>query len=214
MGLQNRNNTTVYVRLKEQTYSEDGKQKTKYGFIVNKDDIPYSELEGTVKSVYYRNEEYEGQKIRKFVVILEDDELYNFSVNVETSVYPNLVGFLSNIDVNRPITMIPMSETVQKDGKEYSKRAVLISQDGQYMKSYFNENNPLPKWNMVKINNKMIADKTDFLNALEEHVTNNLATKFEEFDYKATKQEDRQKPQQEQTTTNALPWEDESDLPF
>ena len=67
-------------------------------------------------------------------------------------------------------------DTINKDGKEVTRRTILVSQNGVYAKSYFtkDDNKGLPKWNMVKVGNKTVTDKTEYLEFLENFVLTNL----------------------------------------
>jgi hypothetical protein len=166
MALNNTNTNTKFVKLK------DGK------FYLGKDlETPYSELEGTITKAYYKDEEYEGSPLRKFIIVLSDDTgNYQLSLNVESSSYGNLISFLKNVDVNEVLTLHPKMETSNKDGKEFTKRSILVSQNGKFAKSYFTKENThgLPVWNIVKIGNKKVIDKTDYLAFLEEFSMNDL----------------------------------------
>lgn len=160
MGLNNRSANTKYVRLK------DGK------FYLGKDlETPYTELEGTIVKAYYKNEEFEGTPIRKFILAVEDnDDTYQLNLNVESTSYSALISFLANVDVSKPVTLHPKMEMHVKEGKEVAKRTILVSQNGKFAKSYFTKEDPkgLPAWNVVKVGNKKVTDKSEFLAFLED----------------------------------------------
>lgn len=198
MGLNNRSANVKYVRLK------DGK------FYLGKDlETPYTELEGTITKTYYKNEEYEGAPIRKFIMVMEDgDDTFQLSLNVESSSYSGLISFLGNVDVTKPLTLHPKMDNQIKDGKEISKRTILVSQNGKFAKSYFTKEDPkgLPIWNVVKVGNKKVIDKTDFLNFLEVF-TDKLFANVGPVE-KVAKKEDFDDLPEDTSTTEVLPWDE------
>lgn len=167
MGLGNSKQNIKYLRLKE------GK------FYVGKDtETPYGELEGLITGMRYKDEEYEGDKKRKLILTIyaeDEDQTYQLGLNVETRNYSSLVSFLRNADLTKPLTLHPKYETSNKDGKDVKTFSILVSQNGQYCKGYFTKDNAngLPKWKTVKVGNKKITDKSDYLEYLEEFVTRN-----------------------------------------
>lgn len=165
MGLQNRSSNLSYVRLK------DGK------FFLNKDsDKPYDQLEGTITKMYFKNEDYKGTPQRKLIVVISDSgENYHIGLNVESASYTTLVSFLKNVDISKPLTLHPKMEMVNRNGEDYPKRSILVSQNGTYAKSYFSKANPngLPEWSSVKVGNKTVTDKSEFTDFLEKFVTEN-----------------------------------------
>ena len=171
MALKNRDNSRQYVRLK------DGK------FYLGKDlDTAYEELEGTITSMYYKDEEYEGAPLRKLIVIISDGEdNYQLGLNVETSNYSTFVSFLKNVDISRKLTIHPKMD-IKKDGdKEVTRRSLLVSQDGKFAKSYFtkDENHGLPKWEVVTVGKKKVTDKSAYLEFLEKFATENFVNKIQ-----------------------------------
>lgn len=170
MALKNREQNLTYLRIKE------GK------FYIGKDtEKPFDELEGQITSLRYKDEEYEGKPIRKLlVVVTENGQNYQFGVGVETTSYCSLVGFLKNIDISRSLVLHPKEQPIE--GSENKKRSILVSQEGKYAKGYFTKDTPngLPKWDIVVVGKKNIADKTAYLDFLEEFVSKELVPKLGE----------------------------------
>lgn len=171
MALKNRDNSRQYVRLK------DGK------FFLGKDlETPYEELEGTITSLSYRDEEYEGAPLRKLIVVISDgDDNYQLGLNVETSNYSTFVSFLKNVDISKKLTIHPKMD-LKKDGdKEITRRSLLVSQDGKFAKSYFtkDESHGLPKWEVVTVGKKKVTDKSAYLEFLENFVKENFIAKLQ-----------------------------------
>lgn len=170
MGLKNRNENLQYLRIK------GGK------FYIAKDETtPYQELEGQVVELKYKDEDYEGKPQRKLVLILQDGEnKYHLGVNVETASYSNLVNFLGNTDLSKPIALHPKEDTITKDGKPFTKKTILVSQGGKFVKSYFTkeDNKGLPEWKSVTVSKKVVLDKSEYLDFLENFVMTQLATQL------------------------------------
>lgn len=167
MALKNRTDQKKYVRIK------DGK------LYIGKDlETPYDEIEGTVTNMYYKNEEYNGAPLRKLIVILSDDEdNYQLSINTESNSYSALVSFLRQVDLTKPVTLHPMEETVKKDGApDVQKKTILVSQEGKFAKSYFTKDNThgLPRWEQVTVGKKKVTDKSAYHEFLEQFVTDEL----------------------------------------
>lgn len=204
MALKNRDQSKKYLRLKE------GK------FYINKEETPYEELEGTITGIRYKDEEYEGAPIRKLAIIIADeDDTYELGLNVESSNYTSLVSFLKNVDINKPLTLHPKVDVQNKDGKEVTRRSILVSQDGKYAKSYFSKDsgNTTPEWKTVKVGNKKITDKTDFLEFYEDFVKENLISNLATGSVitRETEQTTKQNVVAENDSfesTEKLPWED------
>jgi hypothetical protein len=203
MALKNRDNNKKYLKLK------DGK------FYINKEETPYEELEGTITNIRYKDEEYEGAPIRKLAIVISDeDDNYELGLNVESSNYTSLVSFLKNVDINRPLTLHPKVDVQNKDGKEVTRRSILVSQDGKYAKSYFSvsSGNTTPEWKIVKVGNKKITDKTEFLEFYEDFVKENFIAKLNSGDL-ITKEDapvTKKQPEVEDDTFDPdekLPWE-------
>lgn len=172
MALKQRDDSKKYLRVK------DGK------IYIGKDlETPYDEIEGTVNKLQFKDEEYEGKPQRKLIMVMSDSEgSYQLNFNVESSTYSSLVGFLANVDLSKPITLHPRMEVVNRDGTDYSKRSMLVSQEGKFAKSYFtkDEAHGLPRWDVVVVGKKKVVDKEAYLDFLEQFVTKKLASQLTE----------------------------------
>lgn len=167
MGLkENASSGVQYVRLK------DGK------FYLNSDlTKPYDELEGMLTGIRFKDDEWEGNKIRKCNFGLTDSETgitYVVGLSVDSSYFSTLVGFLKNADLTKPMTFHPKVNKYKKEDKtDGERRTIMVSQDGVFLKSFYSKDsgNKLPDFKKVKVSNKIVYDKTDFLEAIEEVVT-------------------------------------------
>lgn len=166
MALKNNDSKGIkYVRIK------DGK------FYLNTDlDTAYDELEGLITGIRFKEDVFEGKPIRKCNFGLSDEtdgSTYVISVSVDSSYFSSLVGFLKNADITKTLTLHPkISKYKKDDGSEGERRSILVSQDGTFLKNFYGKDtgNKLPEFKKVKLNGKLVYDKTDFLEALEEIV--------------------------------------------
>ena len=164
MALKNRETNLTYLRLKDGKFYE-GKNEQPSG----------EELEGTIVKMYYKDEEYEGTPLRKLIIVMQDgSEKYQLGLNVESRNYSSLVSFLKNADLTKPLTLHPKSEK-RKDGEEGTSNSILVSQNGKFMKGYFTKDNPggAPQWKQVRVGKKLVTDKSEYLEFLENFVTEN-----------------------------------------
>ncbi len=157
MGL-NKRQSANYLRIKEgKLYLGTDKEC--------KD--PYDEITGTIKGFSFKEDEFEGQKIRKLVVKIESDgENYLLSFPFDSSYTTTLVSFLKNADLSRTVTLVP---SLKKEGDK-TRRALLVSQDGTFMKHFYTKDNPngLPQMKQ-KRNGKW--DKDDMMDFIEDVIT-------------------------------------------
>lgn len=201
MGLKNNTQTIKYLRIKE------GK------FYLGKDtESPFGELEGTITGLRYKNEEFDGAPLRKLIITVNDGtDTYQVGLNVESQNYNTFVSFLRNADLTKPVTLHPKLEAGNKDGKDFKKHSILVSQDGTYLKGYFTKATPngLPEWKSVKVGNKKVTDKSEFLEFLEQFVTRNyipVVTKGAVYNSVVEKTGTLVEAETE-TTDDLLPWD-------
>lgn len=164
MGLKN-SATLKFVRLR------DGK----FYLGADKENF-YNELEGTITDLSFKTDEFEGQKIKKLVIKLVDDEseTYVLSIPFESGYTSSLIGFIKNADLSKPITLSPSAKE-KPDGK--SERRIFVRQNGENLKSFYTKDNPngLPSMKkVVKKSGKVEWDKEDYLDFLENVVLNEL----------------------------------------
>ena len=79
MGLNKRNSNVTYLNLKEgKIYESTDKEKTN----------PYDEVSGIITNFSFREDEFEGTKIRKFNIVLTDGETdYVLGMKVDSSYF-------------------------------------------------------------------------------------------------------------------------------
>ena len=163
MGLKTNTAKAQYVKLKEgKFYMPDNLEQ------------PYDELEGTITNMYFKDDVFNGQPIRKLYVALSDAEtvsIVNMSVN--SSNFSSFVNFAKNADLTKPLSLVPVYKMVSKGGEDKPNSSILIEQNGKFIKSYFTKDskNGLPEMKQVKISGKLVWDKTDFTEFLENIVT-------------------------------------------
>ncbi len=216
MGLKNREGgKTVYVKMK------DGK------FYLSTDkelETPFEEMYGTITDVYLKDEVYNKIPNRKVYFVLEDGvERMIIGFNIEATMTCGLIGFLKNADLTQPLSFVPKFEVVKKDGQEYKRKSILVTQNGKFLKSLFTKENPNGLPAMQKIERrggKVEWVKDEMLDFLENIITNEFKPKVNanKGNVSVVVQELPPVSTAKATTTSALPWDngeaDEDDLPF
>lgn len=168
MGLNKRNSNVTYLNLKEgKIYESTDKEKTN----------PYDEVSGIITNFSFREDEFEGTKIRKFNIVLTDGETdYVLGMKVDSSYFSTVISFLKNANLSEEITLVPFYKK-EKDGK--ISLGILVKQGG-FLKHFYTKDNPngLPAFNKVRINGKDVWDKTDYMAFLENVVNTELKPKL------------------------------------
>jgi hypothetical protein len=216
MGLKNREGgKTVYVKMK------DGK------FYLSTDkelETPFEEMYGTITDTYLKDEVYNGIPNRKVYFVLEDGvERMIIGFNVEATMTGGLIGFLKNADLTQPLSFVPKFEVVKKDGQEYKRKSILVTQNGKFLKSLFTKGSPNGLPPMQKIERrggKVEWVKDEMLDFLENIITNEFKPKVNanKGNVSVVVQELPPASADKKSTTSTLPWDngeaDEDDLPF
>lgn len=217
MGLKNRDGgKTSYVKMK------DGK------FYLSTDkelETPFEELYGTVTDTYLKDEVYNGVPNRKVYFVIEDGvERMIIGFNVEATMTCGLIGFLKNADLTQPLSLVPKFEVIKKDGQEFKKKSVLVTQNGKFLKSFFTKENPngLPAMQRIeRRGGKVEWVKDELLDFLENIITNDFKPRVNanKGNVSVVVQELPPVSTEKVSTTTTLPWDSgdeagDEDLPF
>jgi hypothetical protein len=142
---------------------------------------PYDELEGVLTEISIREDEYEGNKIEKVYLTLNDGvEDYILPINLDTSYTSSLIGFLKNADLTEPLSLVP---TMRQEG-DVTKKGILVRQNGKWLKAYYTKDTPngQPKIEPVMVKGKQLIqngrgvwDKAEFLDFFRNVITNEIA---------------------------------------
>lgn len=163
MGLKLNTAKAQYIKLKEgKFYKPDNL------------DQGFTELEGTITNMYFKDDVFNGQPIRKlYVAVADESEVSIINMSVNSSNFSSFVNFAKNADLTKPLSLVPVYKMVSKNGVDKPNSSMLIEQNGKFIKSYFTKDskNGLPEMKQVKINGKIEWDKTDFTEFLENIVT-------------------------------------------
>jgi hypothetical protein len=177
---------------------------------------PYDELQGMITDVGYHTETFNGAETLKLNCTVESDgEKYKFSMPFEGSTTSNFIGFLKNVDLKKPLTLKPLTEkVVRADGEERERQTILIQQDGSFMKNHYTKDTPngLPPMKQVKVNGKMIWDKTDMIDFFKDVIKNELRPSLN----KQVVETVNSKPTEEKSRTveTINDFDESDDLPF
>lgn len=219
MGLKNRDGgKTSYIKMKDGKFYLSTDKELEHGF---------EEMDGTITDVYLKDEVYNGIPNRKVYFVLEDGvERMIIGFNIEATMTCNLIGFLKNADFSKPLSFVPKFEVVKKDGVEYKRKSVLVSQNGSFMKSHFTKENPNGLPAMQKIERrggKVEWVKDEMLDFLENIITGEFKEKANANKGNVSVITQELQPVSTETKSTSrvpLPWEngsdtsDDDDLPF
>lgn len=217
MGLKNRDGgKTSYVKMK------DGK----FYLSTDKDlETPFEELYGTITDVYLKDEVYNGIPNRKLYLVIEDGvERMIIGFNIEATMTCGLIGFLKNADLTQALSLVPKFEIIKKDGQEFKRKSILVTQNGTFLKSLFTKDNPNGLPAMQKIERrggKVEWVKDEMLDFLENIVINEFKPKVNanKGNVSVVVQELSPVSTDKASTTASLPWDNgadvgDDDLPF
>jgi len=135
---------------------------------------PYDELTGFVTDLNYKDEEYNGNPMRKlYITVSSENESYKFGVLSDSMTGTQFVNFLANADLSKEITLSPFEKTENKDGKDVTQRAIFVKQGDKFLKGKYSREE-LPEVKKVMINKKAAYDKSDLLDFYENVVNEKL----------------------------------------
>lgn len=199
MGLKQNSSNVQYVRIKEGNF-----------YLSTDLETPYTDLEGQIVDLYFRDDKFNDQVIKKLnVVLLDGDDKYVLSFPFDSSYSTSFLGFLKNADLTKPLTLsIKVKEYKDKKGESKTRRSVLISQGGQWLKSFYSNTTGelMPEIKQVRVSGKVLWDKTDLLDFMEKLVN-------EEFKPQLTKERPKVSFASEKVPVKAaLPWEADEDV--
>jgi hypothetical protein len=157
MGL-GKDTKPTYVNLSNgRFYESEDKEKAN----------PYGSLEGQIVGFSFREDIFDGNKIRKCVVSLSDGKSnYVLNVRVNSSYFGSLVSFLKNADLSKPLKLKP---GIKKDPKSDKTIGTLFVEQDGFLKQFYTKDKPngLPPFQKKKVNGNIVWDKTDYLEFLE-----------------------------------------------
>lgn len=216
MGLKTGGATAKYVRIKDGAF-----------YLSSDPETPYTDLEGTLVDIYFKTDEFNGKTLEKINIVLQDEiDKYIVSFPFDSSYTSSFLGFLKNADLDFPINLhVKVGEYKDAKGETKTRRAILVSQEGQWLKSFYGKGRELmPEIKPVKLNGKTFWDKTDLLDFMKSLVLDEFKPKLikerPKVSYEAQKTESDKRVV---ATKTKLPWEadaedlgqvDEDDLPF
>ncbi|XAI97356.1 hypothetical protein [Leptolyngbya phage Lbo-JY46] len=210
MGLKTGGVAAKYVRIKDGAF-----------YLSSDPEVPYTDLEGTLVDVFFKTDQFNGKSLEKVNVVLQDDtDKYIVSFPFDSSYTSSFLGFIKNANLSIPINLtIKVGEYKDAKGETKTKRAILISQNGVWLKSYYGKGRELmPEIKPVKLNGKTVWDKTDLLDFMRDLILNELKPQLIK-DRPKVSYEKETKP--EEPKKAKLPWEtndsdevDDDDLPF
>jgi hypothetical protein len=114
-------------------------------FFIGKDEQnPYDEVGGVITDIYLKDDEFDGKKVKKLYVVLEDEsDKYILNVSFESSLSTTLIGFLKSADLSQPLSISPSLKKEKKaDGTPIDVQKFFVRQNGQALKSFYTKDHP------------------------------------------------------------------------
>jgi len=118
----------------------------------------FNEMQGLLKEVYFKDDEYQGRKYTEALFTLYyDSDRYILSVNTATSYFRSFCNYLASADLKQPILLKPSIK--EKEGKKtYS---IFVQQNGKWLKAYYTKENPgFPQLVVFEVAGKKIYDNS------------------------------------------------------
>jgi len=119
----------------------------------------FNEMQGLLKEVYFKDDEYQGCKYTEALFTLYyDSDRYILSVNTATSYFRSFCNYLASADLTKPILLKPSIK--EKEGKKtYS---IFVQQNGKWLKAFYTKENPgsFPQLVLVEVGGKKIYDNS------------------------------------------------------
>jgi len=167
VGAGHRNaNTNWFYISKGKFYTGKGDDKQEYDY-----------LEGNLVDLSFEDEEFDGKKFRKAVIVLDDGELtMKFSTKVGDGYGRQILGKLPNCDLSEPVQI---SLTYSEEGGKKNSGA-FVSQGRENIKQMWTKDHPngCPDLKVVEIDDKKIYSSKDRDAWIENYFMTNVIPKF------------------------------------
>jgi hypothetical protein len=150
MGLNNTGGKITYLNMKQGKFARKN---------ANGDIELYDSVEGIIKAVEFKDDEYNGTSFRKISITLVDgDEKYILQIRTDSGYYRGLTNSIANGDITKPVKLVASSKEV--NGKPQT--TIFVSQGGQALKWKWTKDNPgnLPPLETVKLKGRTVYDNT------------------------------------------------------
>lgn len=138
---------------------------------------PFDTFTGLLTGVYIGEDEYQGDKFK--VIYLNFDTSQGevaMSLRADTPYVMSFMGFLCNTNPEQEMDII-ISE---KNINGHIGSQMFVSQNGQYMKSFFvrGTETELPAWESTEFKGRKLWDRSKAMDKMIELVTNHLIPKI------------------------------------
>lgn len=150
MGVGNRTGSFRYVNIKKgQIAIKEGEEVKLYGYV-----------EGFIRGLEVREDEYKGDKYHKLCVNLVDEsgEIFQLQFRLDSGYGRAFCCILPNIDLTKSVMITPTYEVIN----DKPKSGMFINQGGKAIKWAFTKDNPngMPPLERVTFKNKEMIDNS------------------------------------------------------
>jgi hypothetical protein len=157
MGLSNTGGKITYLNLKQGKFARKN---------ANGDIELFDAVDGIIRGVEFKDDEYQGTKFRKLLLTLQDgDEKYLVQVRTDSGYFRGLTNSIANANVDVPVKLIASSKQVE--GKPQT--TIFVNQEGHALKWKWTKDNmgELPQLETVKLKGKTVYDNSKQLEFFE-----------------------------------------------
>jgi hypothetical protein len=162
MGLSNKTGSITYLNLKRGKFacknSNDGLDE-------------FDAVDGIVKNVAFKNDEYNGTKFRLLILTLEDNgNKFLVQVRTDSGYYRGLTNSIANADISQAVKLVASSK-IGENGKPQT--TIFVNQNGKALKWKWTKDWPgeLPELEKVKVKGQMVYDNSKQLEFFEKFWT-------------------------------------------
>ncbi len=105
-----------------------------------------------------------------------DNEKYIVGFRIDSRYASDFFKFVKNVDITQPFSIRTTAKTVGEGAEAKIQGGILLAQNDVFAKAAFTKDNPngLPQMKQVKVNGKIVWDKTDQLEFYENLVEKEL----------------------------------------
>lgn len=122
-------------------------------------ELLFDEMQGILKEVYFKDDEYQGRKYTEALFTLYfDSDKYILSVNTATSYFRSFCNYLRNADLRKPVLIRP--RITERNGK--NTNSIFVQQNGKWLKAFYTKDNPgnMPQMIIVEVAGKKVYDNS------------------------------------------------------
>jgi len=176
MGLNSTSNSVTYLsvqngkvakRVQEATAASKSRTVESTGKVIHEE--LFDSITGHMTAISTRD----GNFGKELQITLADDRPYILQLKLSTAAASSFLSALPNVDLQKPVTLIPKIEVKTTYMGEVKRTSVIIVQENKGVKWAFRKDAPgdLPAMRKIMVKGKEVWDDTDQLAYFEKMIT-------------------------------------------